>query len=133
MSTTVYGDFDLLCSQEMFAQVKEIRVNSLTCWNIATSLMEYWKARGKKGKQKYYTNIVRQSLTQYHLTEYFFKSKDAHDLQSAILELEQLDVQRLSMEGKSEFEAAAKLRDAQEKIRNYLNSNKQYESGTTVG
>ena len=95
--------------------------------------MEYWKARGKKGKQKYYTNIVRQSLTQYHLTEYFFKSKDAHDLQSAILELEQLDVQRLSMEGKSEFEAAAKLRDAQNKIRNYLNSTKHNESGTAIG
>ncbi len=105
----------------MLAQVYNMRANSLTCWMFAKSLMEYYQLHKRKGKIRQYATIVKKSLAEYHLCELFLKSKDNHDLQHAIMELEQLDVQRKSMDNNDEFEASARIRDKQSEIRNFLN------------
>lgn len=131
--SSAYEDFDVLSSDEMLAQINNLRVNSLTCWMFANSLLEYYQLHKKKGKIREYSTIVKKSLAEYHLTELFLKSKDAHDMQHAIMELEQLDVQRKKLDEKEEFEASALIRDKQKQIRNYLNQKNQQNEPVSKG
>lgn len=126
--SSVYEDFDVLSTGEMLAQVNNIRVNSLTCWMLANSLLKVSIEKKQKGKIRQYGTIVKQSLVMFHLCEMFLKSKDSHDMHKAIIELNGLDAQRLSLESSNEFEAAAKIRDQQKEIRDYLTKKQQHES-----
>lgn len=120
MDSSVYDDFDVLNKNEMLEQVYNLQVNSLMCYMFADEMMRHYEREKKKGKIREYKTVIKRSLAQFHLCELFLKTKNDHDMQHAIMELEALDDQRKAMDEKDEFEASAKIRDKQNEIRNYL-------------
>ncbi len=129
---SIYGTSEFLMTEVVLAEVYKLMAESEIAVLDCVDEIDACDKEDKDKIQQLGLDGIRTAAI-YNLCKFFLKSKDSYTVQEAIKKLHKLSDQEKKLAHEQEFEAAAKIRDEKQDIRDYLAKTNNNESEITEG